>query len=177
MEMFRSSLPPQHLYLYGKKRKLFVFSSIFIVCFIVDHFGSFTCNIFLQSCREIRICLVVLILHCRRGSDSNHYLFLLVKIVTVVHRRGDSSTGQMVGGLSCSFSSSTGKNSSFSVNVKELGFLWLDKIKDLKDLSSSVWFLGVNILVIGIDVTRCTTNKRKGFFDIRQKPSITWIYI
>lgn len=77
---------------------------------------------------------------CQINAHSTYDFDLNSRSSSTASSSASSSQKSVVGGLSCLFSSSTAKHSSFSGDREELGSLWHDRGEDLKELSSSFRF-------------------------------------
>ncbi|KAJ9190404.1 hypothetical protein P3X46_001612 [Hevea brasiliensis] len=74
---------------------------------------------------------------CQINAHATYDFELTSRSSSVASSSSSSSQKSVVGGLSCLFSSSTVKHSSFSGDREELGSLWHDRGEELKELSSS----------------------------------------
>ncbi|OAY53218.1 probable GTP diphosphokinase RSH2, chloroplastic [Manihot esculenta] len=74
---------------------------------------------------------------CQINAHATYDFELNSRSSSTASSSASSSQKSVVGGLSCLFSSSTVKHSSFSGDREELGSLWHDRGEDLKELSSS----------------------------------------
>ncbi|XP_012068876.2 probable GTP diphosphokinase RSH2, chloroplastic [Jatropha curcas] len=77
---------------------------------------------------------------CQINAHATYDFDLNSRSSSTASSSASSSQKSVVGGLSCLFSSSTAKHSSFSADREELGSLWRDRAEDLKELSGSFRF-------------------------------------